>query len=111
MRTFEGGLQTARMGELAERLPPSATEQQRQAAWNAQTAKLLTQSAEAQTQFRLQFLPEALALREAMLNRLGKFPPYAPDHRTVALDFGLAGASPISDAAGYLEQLTRQLPP
>ena len=76
MRTFEGGLQANQMRDVSKRLPPSATEQQRQEAWNAQTAQLLVRSAEAQTQFRSQFLPEAPALREAMLNRLGQFPPY-----------------------------------
>jgi hypothetical protein len=112
MRIFEGGRRSANAAELIDRLPPSATREQRHAAWTEQTTRMLTRSAEEQTQFRIQFLPQALALREAMLNRLGIMPPYPPQPRVVALDFGmLAGVSPISDAANYLEELARRLPP
>lgn len=68
-------------------------------------------SSEANYNFRHQFLPEATALRGEMARRLGITQPFATDHRTVALDYGmLAGVSPISDAAIYLETLARQLP-
>ncbi len=112
MRTFEAGLKSTQMRDMAQQLPKGASQQQREADWNAKTATMFSQSAEAQSQFRSQFLPQALALREIMSKRLGILQPCPSDRKTVALDFGmLAGASPVSDAADYLEGLARQLPP
>lgn len=112
MRTFEAGIKESQMKELSSRSPANLSPEQRQTEWNAYTARMLSQSAEAQAQFRSQFLPQALALREAISTRVGILQPYSSDPKTVALDYGmLAGVSPISDAADYLESLARRLPP
>jgi len=111
MRTFENGIQSARTNRIMNRLPVSATKEQRQANWEAETQAMLDQSTNAQTEFRVRFLPEALALREEMSKRLGRLPPYQDKANIIALDYGmLAGVSPISDAANYLDGLARQLP-
>jgi hypothetical protein len=60
-----------------------------------------------------QFRSEALALRDEMERRLGRLPPYKiGDMRTIWLNNNvLAGPTPISNAADYLEELARTLPP
>jgi hypothetical protein len=112
MRTFEAGKRTADMRALLERQHSEGqTEEQKNAAWRAETNQMMQRSIEAQNEFRSRYMPEASALRDEMSRRLGIFPPYSPDHRTVALDYGmLAGVSPLSDAADYLEALARRLP-
>lgn len=112
MRTLEAGIKESQMKELSSRSPANLSPEQRQTEWNAYTARMLSQSAEVQAQFRSQFLSQALALREAISTRVGILQPYSSDPKTVALDYGmLAGVSPISDAADYLESLARRLPP
>jgi hypothetical protein len=65
-------------------------------------------TAEADQQFR----SEALALRDEMERRLGRLPPYPRERRTLWLDTNnMAGPSPFSWAADYLEELARRLPP
>jgi hypothetical protein len=109
MRTFEGGIKAAE-SPVMNPLPATATETQRHADWTARTNAMLERSTQAQNEFRVRFLPEALALREEMSKRLGRMPPYPEDRKTVALNYGmLAGVSPISDAADYLEELARQM--
>jgi hypothetical protein len=110
MRTFEAGYKDTQAQEAVPRiLPPDTPQEQRQAAWNARMSRMTSHSMAAQSQFRIQFLPQALALREALCNKLGIMPPYQTGR--VALDVGMmAGVSPVSDAADYLESLARRLP-
>jgi hypothetical protein len=112
MRTFEGVIKAEETKELFEKRQTSILEQPPQNNRNVETARMLERSTEVQTQFRSQLLPQALALREILSNRIGISQPYPLIPNNVALDYGiLAGPSPISNAANYLEQLARQLPP
>lgn len=108
MRVFQGGV-SADMSELFSRYPrlagPMDPRQQ------AMSVEFSRRSSQALFEFNSSMRPEALALREVMLRRQGRFPPYAHTVQSSALDINsLAGISPISDAAEYLESIARQLP-
>jgi hypothetical protein len=85
------------------------SEEQRQAAWRAETENLLKQTNEENNEFRCRILPEALAVEREVSRRLGR-QIATNNHRVVALRHGmLAGPSPVADAADYLELMARDL--
>ncbi|MBE0559913.1 MAG: hypothetical protein IH622_03645 [Ochrobactrum anthropi] len=78
---------------------------------NDYTERLLKQSNENLHRWRSDYQPDAVAIRDELLRRLG--PNHDVDlHRArVALDHGmLAGPSPIADAATAIEMLCHALP-
>ncbi|MBZ5528647.1 MAG: hypothetical protein LAN71_12180 [Acidobacteriia bacterium] len=79
---------------------------------NQQTAFYIQSHANEEAAFRSQLLGQAIYLRDQLLMRLGN-PAITTQNRIkeLAFDGMLAGPSPISDAADYLEQLARQLSP
>jgi len=79
---------------------------------NQETAFYIQSHANKETTFRSQFLGQAIYLRDQILNRLGNPAMTMQDHaKTLAFEGVLAGPTPISDAADYLEQLARRLSP
>ena len=89
--------------------PPDATEKEKHLAWELGAAQFLRRSTERQTEFKNQFLSEALNLEESLLSRLGKPMPPIIERPPALAPAMLVGPSPISDAADYLERLARQL--
>jgi len=79
---------------------------------NQETAFYIQSHANEETAFRNQLLGQAIYLRDQLLMRLGN-PTITPEDRmrSLAFDGMLAGPSPISDAADYLERLARQVSP
>lgn len=76
------------------------------------TNSLVNLSAQETLEFRNNFLARALTLRDQMITRIGD-PSKLPQARLgqlIAFDGMLAGPSPISDAADYLESLAMRLP-
>lgn len=112
MRNFEAGYHAASQGRDAQmRLAPSATVEQRQAASMADRVAEDTRRGRFDAEFMSRFRPEAFALWQELEARLGIFPPYAPFTVPPALEHSLlAGASPVSMSADYLERLARRLP-
>lgn len=107
MREFEANFRAAfRPLRIPKNLPEDQRDQlSRQ--WNDQ---FNLRSHARDREFAERFRSQGLALRQEMRRRLCIYPPYAIDHREIALEFGsLAGPSPISDAATVLEELARQL--
>jgi len=79
---------------------------------NQQSALFLQFHANEDTAFRNELLGQAVYARDSLLARLGNPVPTAQEHmKMLAFDGILAGPSPISDAADYLEQLARRLSP
>jgi hypothetical protein len=73
------------------------------------TADLSRMHNEYQNEFRCRYLPEAQALERELCKRLGRS-IIANNYRVIALREGiLAGPSPVSDAADYLEEMAREL--
>lgn len=78
--------------------------------WADTTAAYLEQSSRQNSEWQTTLLPEAAALREEMLRRLGENAPSDSRHASHTIEYGsLAGASPLGEAALYLEQLARSL--
>lgn len=77
-----------------------------------QSAAWMTLATREMTEYLSQFYSEAVSLRQEIESRRGKFPPYSFDMRTIALDNppGLAGPTPIANAAQYLEEQAQSLP-
>lgn len=79
---------------------------------NQETAFYIQSHANEEAAFRTQLLGQAIYLRDQLLMRLGNPTIRMEDRgKTLAFDGFLAGPTPISDAADYLEQLARQLSP
>jgi hypothetical protein len=89
------------------------TPEDKEKLWEQSTLFLTQSHQNEETAFRNQLLGEAIYLRDQLLIRLGTVASSSPQDRikTLAFDGFLAGPSPISDAADYLEQLARQLSP
>ena len=78
--------------------------------WSAHTQRLLDESDNQQFRWQTALLPEARALRDELLMRLGSAAQGDRLHTDFVFDHGsLAGASPLNEAALRLEQLARQL--
>lgn len=92
-----------------EKVRNAATEREKNIFWRQFTNNLLRRSNEHNNQFRQRYLGRAVHLRDEMLRRV-EHPPNFDSHRLIAFDGMLAGPSPVSDAADYLDQLARNLP-
>lgn len=87
----------------------SAREKEKDLFWRQYANNSIRRSNEHQNRFRQRYLGKAVHLRDEMLRRVQP-PPNFDSHRLIAFDGMLAGPSPVSDAADYLEQLARSLP-
>ena len=87
------------------------TEQERHEIWNKRTAQDLQIRERFSYEFRSTLLGEAVYLKNELLKRLPHQPNPQSGQRPIALEGILAGPSPISDAAVYLEDLSRKLCP
>lgn len=87
-----------------------AKPEERTGIFNQHVAQLTQSSLERDLEFRNTLLGEAVYFRNELQRRLQltDVPP-KDRHRIIAFDGILAGPSPVSDAADYLEQLARQL--
>lgn len=92
-----------------EKVSNAATEREKNIFRRQFTNNLLRRSNEHQNQFRQRYLGKAVHLRDEMLRRV-EHPPNLDSRRLIAFDGILAGPSPVSDAADYLDQLARNLP-
>jgi len=110
MRAFETAMKSA---EDAQIYPPAnLSSAQLQDFYKNRGAAMAAFYERATEQFRSQFLGEAVNLRNQMEQRLkDKGQPLPPHeaYKMIAFDCALAGPSPISDAADYLEALARRL--
>ncbi len=78
--------------------------------WESTNAEMVERNRQALI-FGQDYLPEARELREELERRVGKDSVPTRPGDLVALNEGaLAGPSPITDAADYLEKLARKLP-
>ena len=89
-------------------LNPSGTEEDKRKQWQQQTNISMQRRLEYANEFRKRYLGESLVLRDELLKRLNIIPPNE-EKNIIALDGFLAGPSPISDLAIYLEKYARQL--
>jgi hypothetical protein len=115
MRSFESGHKT-KSNEMAERLLVARRgfdEEQRIKRWQADSANEQSLRAQHEASFRSTILPQAQALEQELCSRLGqgavssRTRPH--DVRTISLIGFLAGPSPLSDTADYLEEMARSL--
>lgn len=101
MRDFETAYRQREYNIILQRTTTDAE-------WQQKTQQELALSMDKQNEFRNQYLGEALSLRDEILRRLHE--TYQdPQHRLIAFEGILAGPSPISDAADYLESIARRL--
>lgn len=110
MREFEENYKNAMRLNYGQNINYSKlTDVERHKEWQKETKKLMETSNRHLTIFRNDYLPEALGLEIELLKRLKKERPDG-DGKLVALEHGmLAGVSPASDAADYLEGMAREL--
>lgn len=85
------------------------TEQEKNEIWQKGTAQDTNVRMQLDHEFRATLLGEAVYLRDELLKRLPTQPK--PEMRLIAFEGALAGVSPVSDAAAYLENLSRKLCP
>jgi uncharacterized protein YsxB (DUF464 family) len=112
MRALESSYQSRVESALGfESMPPNATAAERNAAFQKGVAAEQQLMQQENLDFRNKFLARAITLRDELIANLGKTPlPNVPNYKLIAFDGMLAGPSPISDAADYLEMLANKLP-
>lgn len=81
----------------------------RSALWQAQNDAMDAKYARVVADYRRDLLPEMQATEIELLRRLDNRQPERGTHRTGAFDGSLAGAQPLTAAAGYLRELAREL--
>lgn len=78
--------------------------------WSEFTENLLSNSTEENHAWRSRYQSTALAIKSELLRRLGDTHGLDTSHGDVAIEHGvLAGVSPVTDAANFLEALARRL--
>jgi hypothetical protein len=88
---------------------PNASEEERLTEWHLRSDRLLREALKQQNEFRSRIWPEALALDYEIAGRLGRSISNDDTH-PIALRRGLiAGISPVTDAANYLETMAHDL--
>jgi hypothetical protein len=88
---------------------PNASEEERLTEWQLRSDRLLREALKQQNEFRSRIWPEALALDYEIAGRLGRSISNDDTH-PIALRRGLiAGISPVTDAANYLETMAHDL--
>jgi hypothetical protein len=109
MRAFEMD-RRLRQAELSmTKGVPHASEEERLTEWQARADRLLREALKQQNEFRSKIWPEALALEYEIAGRLGRSISNEDTH-PIALRHGLiAGISPVTGAANYLETMARDL--
>lgn len=87
------------------------TEEERKAAWDQETNKLIADSHSQRQTWQLNLWPKARAIKGELNRRIYPAPPYPDTEHSVAIDHGmLAGPHPLADAAAELEDLVRRMP-
>lgn len=89
------------------------TEAERSQLFNAETQESMQEEANYQYSFKANILGDAVYARDELLKKLGPQPELPPVSAPNLIVFRgiLAGAYPVSGAAGYLEQLAKKLAP
>ena len=109
MRDFETKFMKEERQRDFSQTPLKGTEEEKSKQWQQQVNASMQRRMEYGNEFRKRFLGEAINYRDELLKRLKIMPPKEESH-IIALQGFLAGPSPISDLAQYLENLARQLP-
>lgn len=79
--------------------------------WDARNARDNERRMAHETAWKRDFQPEGVNLKSELYRRLGiDGNPPGQNFASIALDFGLAGPTPINDAAIYLQTLAAKLP-
>jgi hypothetical protein len=86
------------------------SEEERRAAWNAETSKMIDDSDAQRRIWQHNLWPKARAIKEELDRRLDGEAPYPKRKISVAIDHGmLAGPHPLADAAAEIESLVRRV--
>lgn len=97
-------------GRLRHFHSTSESEAERQAAWEAETYKLMSDSHAQRQIWQHNLWPKARAIKEELNRRLNGEAPYPRDEISVAINHGmLAGPHPLAEAAAEIESLVRRL--
>jgi len=92
-----------------QKLKIAKTDAEQNDIWQKMTMQNMKEHDHFQYEFRTTLLGESVYLKDELLKRLPSQPK--PDRDLIALEGFLAGPAPISDAAAYLESLSRKLCP
>ncbi len=101
LRTFQTGADESR-SELLDRTLPGLTVEEQGRGFRQVTSSLQRHHEDTQSDFRARFESEALALQNELMSRLGIDVPRDGEEQLPHLRY---------DAAEYLEELARRLPP
>ncbi len=109
LRDFEHNFHSEELTRMLNQQRLTGTEEEKIQKWQQQSNEMLMRHSQFQNEFKKRFLGKALGYRDELLRRLNIIAP-TYEREVIAFQGMLAGVSPISDMANYLERLARQLP-